>query len=65
MERTLNSNCHDFGLFYIMLFRSSLIALCGRCSLTEVDWQYQIWKWGIIFTDNVCHLHILYEYINK
>jgi ryanodine receptor 2 len=19
---------------------------------TEVDWQYQIWKWGIIFTDN-------------
>jgi len=20
--------------------------------LTDVDWQYQIWKWGIIFTDN-------------
>lgn len=22
-------------------------------SLFNVDWQYQIWKWGVIFTDNV------------
>ncbi len=22
-------------------------------SLAQVDWQYQVWKWGIIFTDSV------------
>jgi len=26
------------------------------CSLTEIDWQYQTWKWGIVFTDNVCYV---------
>ena len=30
-------------------------------SLADVDWQYQIWKWGVIFTDNVSGFHV-YEY---
>ena len=25
------------------------------CSLSNVDYQYQVWKWGVIFTDNVSH----------
>ena len=30
------------------------------CSLTDIDWQYQIWKFGIIFTDNVCNQNIFH-----
>jgi len=28
--------------------------------LAEIDWQYQIWKWGVIFTDNAFLYLVLY-----
>ncbi|XP_041353187.1 ryanodine receptor-like isoform X2 [Gigantopelta aegis] len=30
--------------------------------LTNIDWQYQIWKWGVIFTDN-SFLYIVWYFI--
>ena len=24
--------------------------------LSDVDWKYEIWKWGVILSDNVCNI---------
>ena len=35
-------SCETAILMYVFVY-----------SLMDNDWQYQIWKWGVIFTDNV------------